>query len=103
MDTQLNVYVSDWGSSIRSISVTGNISATLPTQARATSISISQSGVIFIADFYNHKILFVNSTTRTISTIAGNGNPGYTGENITALSASFNSPIGVAAIILEIY
>jgi hypothetical protein len=97
VDTHLNVYISDWGGSIRSISVTGNITAIVPTQARSTSISISPSGVIFIADFFNHKILSVNSTTGVISAIAGNGNPG---DNIMASNTSFNFPTGVAVDIL---
>ena len=43
----------------------------------------------------NHRIRKVTVSTDIISTVAGNGTAGYSGENCTATSAELNSPHGV--------
>ena len=58
-------------------------------------IFIDPSGNLFIADADNHCIRKVNGSTGIISTIAGTGTPGYTGDGGLAINARFNVPYGV--------
>ena len=51
---------------------------------------------MYIADRDNDRIRFVSATTGIISTIAGNGNSGYNGDDIVATAASIWEPHGVA-------
>jgi len=53
------------------------------------------TGNIFIADQWNHAIRRVDATTGIITTIAGNGMPGYTGDNGPATDAQLNQPTGI--------
>ena len=53
------------------------------------------SGNLFIADQWNCYIREVNLSTGIISTVAGNGNSGYSGDNGPATAASFY-PWGIA-------
>lgn len=59
------------------------------------SISVASTGDIFIADCWNHRIRKVN-TSGTISTVAGNGTPGFSGDGFLATSAQMNKPQSVA-------
>lgn len=51
---------------------------------------------MWIADSYNHRIRKVDPNG-IISTVAGNGSPGYSGDNGPALAASLNYPQAVIA------
>lgn len=53
-------------------------------------------GVIYIADSNNNVIRMVKESTGVITTIAGNGMSGYTGDGGPAVSAALNQPFGVA-------
>ncbi|EFC39316.1 predicted protein [Naegleria gruberi] len=50
---------------------------------------------LFIADQNNHRIRKVSLDTGLISTIAGNGNSGYNGDNILATNCKLSLPAGV--------
>ena len=58
-------------------------------------VAIDGSGNLFIADEYNHVIREV-STSGSISTVAGSGSPGYSGDWGWAKSAKLNFPSGIA-------
>ena len=58
-------------------------------------ISINGAGNIFISDTNNERIRRVDGTTGIITTFAGNGNFGFSGDGGPALSASFATPVGV--------
>ncbi len=58
-------------------------------------VAIDGAGNLYIADTNNNVIRKVNLTTGAISTAAGNGAPGYTGDGGLATSATLNSPEGV--------
>ncbi len=51
---------------------------------------------LYIADQRNHRIRVVDLDTRIISTLAGNGEAGFSGDGGPALEASLNSPHGLA-------
>lgn len=53
-------------------------------------------GDLYVADTGNHRVRRI-SPDMTISTIAGSGLPGSTGDNDRAVSAQLNRPSGVAA------
>ena len=57
-------------------------------------MAVDASGNLYIADSDNHRIRRV--TGGVITTIAGNGTPGYSGDNGPATSAQLNAPTGVA-------
>ena len=53
------------------------------------------TGDLYIADTMNHRIRMV-SPSGTITTVAGNGTPGYSGDGGPATSAQLNGPTSVA-------
>jgi uncharacterized protein (TIGR03437 family) len=59
-----------------------------------TGIVIDKSGNIYIADGLNNRVRKVSGGV--ISTVAGNGTAGYTGDKGAATSAELNNPIGLA-------
>src|SRR5262249_28344060 len=59
-------------------------------------VTVDAVGNVYIADTENHRIRKVD-VNRTISTVAGNGNPAFSGDGGMAISASLNSPTGVMA------
>ncbi|MCH8905119.1 MAG: hypothetical protein IIA45_14530 [Bacteroidetes bacterium] len=59
-------------------------------------LCLDDSGNIYIADQINHRIRKVTKSTGIITTIAGNGNPGFSGDGGAATSAELNQPYDVA-------
>jgi uncharacterized protein (TIGR03437 family) len=57
-------------------------------------VAVDGNGNLLIADSGNHRIRRVNSSG-VIATVAGNGNPGFSGDQGPALSASLNEPSAV--------
>jgi len=60
-----------------------------------SGVAVDASGNLFIADLNNHRIRKV-STNGIITTVAGNGGAGYSGDGGSATSAELNQPAGVA-------
>jgi pimeloyl-ACP methyl ester carboxylesterase len=105
-----NIYIAG-GSRIRMVSPSGIIttvagSGTLGYSgdgAAATSaelnypggVAVDAQGNIYIADTDNSRVRMV-SPNGIITTVAGNGTPGYSGDNGIATSAELNWPYGVA-------
>jgi sugar lactone lactonase YvrE len=110
VDTAGNVYFCDQSSRVRKISTTGIITtiagtgvagysgdAGMATSAQLNNpsdIEVDVLGNIFIADKLNHRIRKINSSG-IISTIAGTGTAGYSGDNGQATSATLNLPYNV--------
>ena len=61
-----------------------------------TGVAVDLSGNIYIADNSNHRIRMINASTGNISTVAGNGTAGYSGDGGAATSATLYAPEGVA-------
>ena len=59
-------------------------------------VTVDGSGNLFIADFSNQRIRRVDASTGVISTVAGDGASGFSGDGGPATRASLNSPRGVA-------
>jgi sugar lactone lactonase YvrE len=109
VDTGGNLYVAD-GQRIRMISggtittvagtgVSGYSGDDGPaTSARLfnpTGVAVDTAGNLFIADANNYRVRKV-SALGTITTVAGTGTVGYSGDNGPATSAQINYPVGVA-------
>jgi hypothetical protein len=58
-------------------------------------ISLHHLGNIYVADWNNHRIRKVTVSTGIISTIAGTGSYGYSGDTGAATSATLGVPTGV--------
>lgn len=70
-------------------------SATSAQLSLPTSLAIDTDGNLYIADTRNHRIRKVTSTG-TVTTIAGNGTEGFSGDGGPATSAMIDSPQGLA-------
>ena len=59
-------------------------------------VAVDGTGNLYIADLDNNRIRRVDAATGTISTFAGSGRRGFSGDGGPAISAMLNSPRGVA-------
>lgn len=59
------------------------------------ALALDTQGNLYIADAENHRVRKV-ALNGVITTVAGNGHAGYSGDGGLATSAAFNSPRGVA-------
>ncbi|SPE25348.1 NHL repeat containing protein (fragment) [Candidatus Sulfopaludibacter sp. SbA3] len=60
-----------------------------------TGVKADNGGNLYVADSMNHRIRRI-ATDGTITTIAGNGTPGFSGDGGKATSAQLNNPVAVA-------
>jgi sugar lactone lactonase YvrE len=58
-------------------------------------VAVDSAGDVYIADTGNNRVREISATSGIITTIAGNGTAGYSGEG-TATAVELNQPIGVA-------
>lgn len=106
-----SIYIADSNNSrIRRIGPTGTITtvagtgsfgfkgdggpATAAELGYPSSVFVAPSGTLYVGDTYNNRIRSV-STTGTITTIAGSGSPGYSGDGLRATSALLGNPSGM--------
>lgn len=68
--------------------------ATAATLNQPVAICIDVNGNIYFSDYSNQRIRKV-TTSGIITTVAGNGNAGYSGDGGPATAASINKPIGI--------
>ena len=61
-----------------------------------TDMAIDSAGNIYIADTNNYRIRKITASTGIVTTIAGNGQYGFSGDNGAATDASFGTVIGIA-------
>ena len=58
-------------------------------------VAVDGSGNIFLSDTSNHRVRRVDAVSGLISTVAGNGTPGSSGDNGPGVNAEVNSPGGM--------
>jgi len=61
-----------------------------------SAVAVDHAGNLYIADTMNHRIRLVQNGTGLISTIAGVGQPRYSGDGGPAVAAGLNDPVAVA-------
>lgn len=114
LDTANNVYIADAGNNkIRMVNAkTGVISTVagngnkgflgdggLATSAELfapLAVALDKQGNLYIADEGNNRIREVHSNTGIITTIAGNGSQGFSGDGGPATNAQFDLPCNIA-------
>ena len=112
LDGSGNLYIADWGNErIRKVDSSGNIStvagngtfgfsgdggaATAARLASPSGVALDALGNLYIADTDNQRIRKVD-TSGNISTVAGTGTAGFSGDGGAATAARLRSPSGVA-------
>jgi uncharacterized repeat protein (TIGR01451 family) len=112
VDSAGNVYVADSGNQrVRKVDTSGNITtvagsggccfggdggpATGALLANPTGLAVDGAGNLYIGDTYNQRIRQV-SATGIITTVAGNGSYGFSGDGGAAGAAQLGDPYGVA-------
>jgi sugar lactone lactonase YvrE len=60
-----------------------------------TGVALDGAGNLYIADTGNHTILEVTAANGAVTTVAGDGKPGFTGDGGLATAAELSSPAGV--------
>ncbi len=63
-----------------------------------SGVTVDASGNLFIADLSNQRIRKVDATTGIITTVAGNGIAGFSGDGGPATDASLRFPFGGVAV-----
>lgn len=112
MDPTGDIYIADYGNNkVRKLSTAGVITtvagngtpgfsgdgglATNAELAYPFGVALDSAGNLYISDLNNLRIRKV-TPTGIISTVAGNGNSGSTGDGGAALNATFEQPYGLA-------
>jgi uncharacterized protein (TIGR03437 family) len=112
VDSSGNVYIADtYNHVIRKINTSGIIStiagsnqggyggdngpATKADLAAPQSVTLDASGNLYIGDTANERIRYVNPSG-IITTIAGTGTAGFSGDGALATGATFGNPVGLA-------
>jgi sugar lactone lactonase YvrE len=70
--------------------------ATAASLNQPTGVAVDGSGNLFIADRFNGRVRRVDASTGIITTVAGNGSFGFSGDGGPATAAPLNHPTGVA-------
>jgi sugar lactone lactonase YvrE len=112
VDAAGNLYMADFGNHVvRKVTADGIIStvagsgvsgysgdnglATSAKLAFPNAVATDAAGNLYISDSANQRIRKV-SPAGIISTVAGNGSQGYSGDNVPAINATLSSPNGLA-------
>jgi uncharacterized protein (TIGR03437 family) len=111
VDASGNVYIADTANNVvRQISAKGVINtiagngtagfggdggaATSAQLSAPQGVAVDSSGNVFVADTANARVRKISGGT--ITTVAGSGTQGYSGDGAAATSAQLNTPVGLA-------
>lgn len=113
VDGSGNIFIADYNNNaIRKVSASGIIStiagngspgysgdggpATAALLRKPNGIITTTGGNIYFCDYENHCVRKIDGATGVITTIAGTGTAGYSGDGMTATAAQLNYPITLA-------
>ena len=68
-----------------------------------TAIAVDQDGHLYIADTMNHRVRRVDAKTGLISTLAGVGQPRFSGDGGPSVNAGLNEPAALAVHGTRVY
>ena len=74
---------------------TGDNTAATNAEMNPRGVAADHKGNVFISDNRFHVIRKVNTATNIVTTYAGTGTPGYTGDGAAATLAKLNTPMGM--------
>jgi sugar lactone lactonase YvrE len=111
LDASNNIFIADtMNSRVRKVDASGFITTIAGTNSAGSTgdgglatiaklntdraVVLDASGNLYIADTYNSRVRKVN-TNGIITTVAGNGTAGFSGDGGNATSASLNYPFGI--------
>jgi len=95
IDASSNVITTFAGNGISGYSGDGG-AATSASFSNPTTVAIDGAGNLFVADQNNNCIRRIDAITHVVTTVAGNGTSGYSGDGGTAAASNLNWPVGVA-------
>jgi uncharacterized protein (TIGR03437 family) len=113
VDSSGNIYIADTQNAyIRKVTTDGNINfiagdgsigftgdggyATSADLIAPFALAVDSSGNVYFAENGDSRIRRIDAKSLDISTVAGNGTPGFSGDGSTATNAEMNSPTGLA-------
>ena len=64
-------------------------------KVKPKGMAFDHAGNVYIADSDGNRVRRIDAQTGIIDTVAGNGTPGYNGDNLRATDATLNSPYSV--------
>jgi sugar lactone lactonase YvrE len=113
VDSQGNVYIADTANNeVRKVTTAGIITRIAGTGTPGSSgdgaaansatlnapggVALDAAGDLYIADTRNNKIRLIDAVTGNISTVAGTGTAGYTGDQSTPAAATLSAPTQLA-------
>jgi DNA-binding beta-propeller fold protein YncE len=70
--------------------------ATMASLNHPRDLELGPDGRLYVADTNNHRVRVIDLSTGIITTFAGNGQAGFSGDGGLATAASFSRPFGVA-------
>jgi hypothetical protein len=110
LDSSGNYYIAEFsGNRVRKVTIATGIITTVAGTGTAgftgdsgqaisaeldnpNSVAVDSAGNLYIADFSNNRIRKVTASSGVITTVAGNGTAGYSGDSGQATSAELNQP-----------
>lgn len=95
INTVAGEYAGPFGNGVGGYNGDGGL-ASAATLNRPYALAFDAAGDVLIADAGNNRIREINATTLKISTVAGDGTPGFSGDNAAATSAELDAPTGIA-------
>jgi sugar lactone lactonase YvrE len=111
VDTSGNLYLSTGYEQVCEVTASGIVSALAGTSNAGYSgdggaavraalnspdgVWVDTVGNVYIADTFNNRIRMITASTGVISTVAGNGATGYSGDGGAATNAELNEPFSV--------
>ncbi len=60
-----------------------------------TGVAVDTSGNIYFSDYGNHRVRKILASNNVVTTIAGTGTTGYSGDGNQATAATIQSPLGI--------